>query len=174
MLKSFKFLIMVSLLFFGFGVSTTSANDDIGYLWNEAEGLPSETMIISEGDDKISTRDVKYIKWGKGTMNISVVASNSRGEIVPAGYLVSRITATGKTIREHSIGNSAVTTILMRDGRELGRKSDSSTLSKTATASVATFPGSVFPKTEYRAHGTHAITKGVSHSVGYTGESLKF
>ena len=62
----------------------------------------------------------------------------------------------------------------MRDGREIDRDNSTATISKTASASAVTYPGVVPVGTEYRAHGTHTITKPYGHSVGYTGDSLSY
>lgn len=180
MLRTFKFLVVSGILFFSLGFSATyaSANQSassksISELWDEVEELSGEAIIISK-DDEASTRAVSYLKWGKGTMSLSAAGTYAIADVEPAAYPVSRITATGKTVRDHKLGTSAVVTLLMRDGRELGRKNSSATISKTSTANVNTYPGSVLPKTEYRSHGTHTITKGLTQSLGYTGESLKF
>lgn len=182
MLKSLKFLVVAGVLFIGFGYNTTYASDDqnvtsksTNNLWDEVENLPSETtMFYKDKGDGASTNSVVYQKWGKSTMNLSFAETFAIGEVEPFAYPVSRVTATGKTVRDHAVGTSALVTVLMRNGRELGRNKDSSTLSKTATAKVNTYPGSVPANTEFRAHGTHTITKGLKQSLGYTGDSLKF
>ena len=62
----------------------------------------------------------------------------------------------------------------MRDGREIDRDNRTATISKTASASAVTYPGVVPVGTEYRAHGTHTITKGLRQSLGYTGDRISY
>lgn len=182
MLKSLKFLVVTVILFMGFGSNSIYASDNQNVaskstddLWDEVEKLSNETnMFYKDTEDEVNTNSVVYQKWGKSTMNLSFTETYAVDEVETLAYPVSRVTATGKTIRDHAVGTSALVTVLMRNGRELSRNSDSSTLSKTATAKVNTYPGSVPSNTEFRAHGTHTITKGLKQSLGYTGDSLNF
>jgi len=183
MFKSTSITILVSLLFFGIGVSSTFASEtdisddkSIDFYWDQSRTLSNETTLKHEEkkSDTIGTSAVWYHEWGKGTMSLEFSDFGSTDNLPNASFPVSEMKATGETVRDFAVGTSSVVTLLMRDGSEVSRKQDSSTLSKTASASVLIRPGSVPIGTEYRAHGTHTIAKALGHTVGYTGDRLGF
>jgi len=177
MFKSFKFLTLASVLLFFLGTSVSTAfaaessEGSLNNLWDQAGQLSDETTIDNK---ETVNRAVWYDKWGKGTMALTAVDTYALGDIELYAIPVNKVSATGKTVRDDKLGTSAVVTLLMRNAKEVGRKHNSATISKTASAVVNSYPGSVPPKTEFRAHGTHTITKGLKQSLGYTGSSLKF
>lgn len=177
MKRILKILALSSLLFVGFGVSTVLASDNfspenqITEYWDAVPHLTKETVL--EYEEEIGTNAIWYDEWGKGTLNLTA-SSGSEGVVEPTAYPVSSITANGQTERDDALGTSAVVVLLMRDGREIDRDNSTATISKTASASAVTYPGVVPVGTEYRAHGTHTITKGLRQSLGYTGDRISY
>lgn len=178
MSKILKILFLSSFISISFGFSTVSAldfskdNQSTKYYWDAVPYLATETELNYE--ERVGTQAIWYDDWGKGTLNLTASNNGIAGEAQPTAYPVSRITANAQTERDDALGTSSVVVILMRDGQEIDRDGSTPPFAKTASASAVAYPGIVPVGTEYRAHGTHTITKPYGHSVGYTGDSLSY
>src|SRR5699024_10865948 len=121
--------------------------------WDKVPYLDSNITVFEEmeSDSETGAQSTYYHELMTGSINMSSVQafSDSHSDTVPYAYPESAIHANGRTERNGAIGSSYVHVNLMRDGATIANKSNSSIASQTVNTTASTYPGTVFPGTEY-------------------------